>query len=573
MKKTLYPFVFIMLAFVAPLFSDDTIFEGISMTERLLMTNSAAHSYGILQSGTVLDPSCTSLILGGTNGVGKLELEACSIVGIDRAILRAGVTDSIILNYQTGSLTLGNSGAETLQLGIAGKSTTFSTLTGIVAAGANWGTGDLIWSGTGGVLTNAGSFTSVGTITGGNFTWPSATTGSVPFFGASGVLSQDNGSLFWDATNKRLGVGNNSTLLAKIHTVSTNGVDSGIFVDSYSSTASQGSSIVGRRAEGTKASPSAVLSNDLLSSWGGRGFGQTIFTASSRAKIHYLASENWSDTSQGTRIELYTTPNGTTNTTLMLTLNNDSTATFVSTVTMSNLVLSSGSGKINGLTASQILTNVVSTVPYLSWSGQGGNVMTLATNSTPVGVINGGTGTGTQFTTNSVVFAGATGIYTQNLSFVFDPVNNRLGVGTNTPAVTLHVNGTGQFEGGTASVVPVSGTTNLLINGNGGYVQINGGRAITRIVTTTNYTAGIGDYYIAAQPSSASLTVTLPAATALPNGGTYIIADELRSALTTNIFIVRAGADTINAAVTNTISTSGAARTVVGDGSSKWFAY
>jgi hypothetical protein len=36
------------------------------------------------------------------------------------------------------------------------------------------------------------------------------TAGSVPFIGASGLLSQDNSTLFWDNTNKRLGVGTNA---------------------------------------------------------------------------------------------------------------------------------------------------------------------------------------------------------------------------------------------------------------------------------------------------------------------------------------------------------------------------
>ncbi|MGC9046813.1 MAG: hypothetical protein ACP5IC_01710 [Minisyncoccia bacterium] len=42
----------------------------------------------------------------------------------------------------------------------------------------------------------------VGTTTFSNFT-----AGSIPFIGASGILSQDNSNLFWDSTNKRLGIG------------------------------------------------------------------------------------------------------------------------------------------------------------------------------------------------------------------------------------------------------------------------------------------------------------------------------------------------------------------------------
>lgn len=55
----------------------------------------------------------------------------------------------------------------------------------------------------------------------------------------------------------------------------------------------------------------------------------------------------------------------------------------------------------------------------------------------------GGTGTGTIFTTGSIVFSGASGIYQQNNSkFFWDNTNFRLGVGTATPAYNLDVSGT-----------------------------------------------------------------------------------------------------------------------------------
>jgi hypothetical protein len=58
----------------------------------------------------------------------------------------------------------------------------------------------------------------------------------------------------------------------------------------------------------------------------------------------------------------------------------------------------------------------------------------------PVG--NGGTGTPTTFTAGSVVFAGASGIYSQdNSNFFWDAANVRLGIDTATPACTLDVVG------------------------------------------------------------------------------------------------------------------------------------
>ena len=60
----------------------------------------------------------------------------------------------------------------------------------------------------------------------------------------------------------------------------------------------------------------------------------------------------------------------------------------------------------------------------------------------PVGF--GGTGTSTQFTAGSVVFAGASGIYSQkNANFFWDNTNNYLGLGTASPGYTLDVYGTG----------------------------------------------------------------------------------------------------------------------------------
>ncbi len=61
-----------------------------------------------------------------------------------------------------------------------------------------------------------------------------------------------------------------------------------------------------------------------------------------------------------------------------------------------------------------------------------------------IAVARGGTGTSTAFTQGGVLFAGASGIYTQSASsFFWDATNGRLGIGTNAPAVRLHLVGTG----------------------------------------------------------------------------------------------------------------------------------
>ena len=55
----------------------------------------------------------------------------------------------------------------------------------------------------------------------------------------------------------------------------------------------------------------------------------------------------------------------------------------------------------------------------------------------PLSVAQGGTGTSTAFTAGSMIFAGASGVYTQdNSNFFWDNSNKALGIGTATPAAT-----------------------------------------------------------------------------------------------------------------------------------------
>jgi hypothetical protein len=74
-------------------------------------------------------------------------------------------------------------------------------------------------------------------------------------------------------------------------------------------------------------------------------------------------------------------------------------------------------------------------------------------------VANGGTGTATAFTAGSVVFAGASGVYTQdNANLFWDDANNRLGIGTAAPVTRIHV-----AENGT--LIPLFEAANSVVNG------------------------------------------------------------------------------------------------------------
>lgn len=77
---------------------------------------------------------------------------------------------------------------------------------------------------------------------------------------------------------------------------------------------------ISRRANGTAASPTQVLTDDTLGNYGARGYGATTFSGASRASFRMRASENWSDSVQGAYIEMLTTPTGSATAATRLTL-------------------------------------------------------------------------------------------------------------------------------------------------------------------------------------------------------------------------------------------------------------
>lgn len=99
---------------------------------------------------------------------------------------------------------------------------------------------------------------------------------------------------------------------------------------------------------------------------------------------------------------------------------------------------------------------------YLSIAGQviTANAINLSGThvTSTLGVGNGGTGTATTFTQGSLVFAGASGVYSQNNSnFFWDNSALRLGIGTASPLASLDIRGTS----GTIPAASVSATSSF----------------------------------------------------------------------------------------------------------------
>jgi hypothetical protein len=73
-------------------------------------------------------------------------------------------------------------------------------------------------------------------------------------------------------------------------------------------------------------------------------------------------------------------------------------------------------------------------------AGRAVSAASLALTTSPLPVTSGGTGTATAFTLGSVVFAGTSGVYSQNnTNYFWDNTNNRLGLGTASPTKMLNV--------------------------------------------------------------------------------------------------------------------------------------
>jgi hypothetical protein len=99
---------------------------------------------------------------------------------------------------------------------------------------------------------------------------------------------------------------NTVTPAAGLHTVAT--AAPGTLFDVYSN--SLGAlPVVQRAARGTPAAPSAVQANDILGGLAVRGFGATAFSTG-RGQVMFKAAENWTDTAQGTYLQITTTPAG-----------------------------------------------------------------------------------------------------------------------------------------------------------------------------------------------------------------------------------------------------------------------
>jgi len=187
---------------------------------------------------------------------------------------------------------------------------------------------------------------------------PSLSGTYIPYTGASSAIDLNAQTV----TNiAHLGI--NSTAVPDIlfRAYGDNNSTSRIAIRGYSSNASS-SSIRIAKFRGTFASPQAPLSGDSLGKFELAGYGTTSSSGYPQASYEGVATENWGATARGTKALFYVTPNTTITQAVALTIDQDKSATFASTVTATSF---SGSG--SSLTG--VVTSVTGTSPVVSSGG------------------------------------------------------------------------------------------------------------------------------------------------------------------------------------------------------------
>ena len=219
-----------------------------------------------------------------------------------------------------------------------------TTLNGI----SDWQIGDwavfngTVWQ----KIDNTDAVTSVNGYTG-TVVLNAADVGAVPYTGATGAVDL-NAKTLVNVSN--LGVNTTTVPTIKIRAVGDNNSGSRIAMRGYSSDANS-SSIRVSKFRGTVAAPQAPISGDSLGKFELAGYGTTSADAYPQVSLEGVTTEVWGATARGAKAVVKVTPNTTTTQVTALTIDQDSKATFASTVTANGVLLTGNTGTVTSVAA------------------------------------------------------------------------------------------------------------------------------------------------------------------------------------------------------------------------------
>lgn len=150
---------------------------------------------------------------------------------------------------------------------------------------------EYIWNGTSWVLPTASTVSGL-------------TSAQVLYGSATGIIAQDTSFQYSDS-NLELRINGNNVYGDDADMYYGAGYVYGLY---YSD--SNNPYILGYRARGSAASPSAAQADDRLMRYSASGYGATGWAGGSRARLDAMAAENWTDANQGTYWDIWVTPTG-----------------------------------------------------------------------------------------------------------------------------------------------------------------------------------------------------------------------------------------------------------------------
>jgi hypothetical protein len=394
---------------------------------------------------------------------------------------------------------------------------------------------------------------------------------AVPYTGATTAVDLNAKSL----TNiSHLGINSTSVPDILLRAYGDNNSASRIGIRGYSSNANSSSMRVAK-FRGTFAAPQAPQNNDSLGKFELAGYGTTSSGGYPQVSFEGLATENWGATARGAKAVVKVTPNTTITQVTALTINQDSTAEFASTVTANGVLLTGNTGTVTSVAASAgtgisvsgspitssgtlTITNTAPDQTVALTAGTGISVSGTypsftVTNTSPSsgGTVTSVTGTAPVVssggTTPAISMAAATGSVDGYLTSTDWTTFNSKG------SVTSVAASVPSFLSVAGSPITTSGTIAISYSGTALPVA-NGGTGVTSVGTAGNVLTSNGTAWVSSAPVSSNITAQ----------GLFENANTISANYTigTNNNAVSAGPITVASGVTVTVP-SGSVWTIV----------